>query len=183
MLDHKQSIKEVVRHALFTLKIEGLWDFVRRMRGRDTGHLRKDDLSEVFSDIYAKEIWVEDPDQATLSGVGSTDAATRDMAERLSSFLDEIRCRKLIDIGCGDFSWMRQVAKDMGYVGIDVVPFLIAENNAKYGNERHRFICIDATSEPIPTGDVAICREVLFTFRLRMLSVSFSTSPNLGLIA
>lgn len=162
MLDHRQSVKEVTRHLLFRLRIDGVLDILRRWKGRDTDHLKKRKLSDVFSDIYAKDIWVEYSDQVTRSGVGSTDAATREVSASLSKFLNDISCRKLVDIGCGDFNWMRRVAADIDYVGIDVVPSIIAKNNSKYGDARHLFICSDATSELIPTGDVAVCREVIF---------------------
>jgi hypothetical protein len=73
----------------------------------------------------------------------------------------------LVDIGCGDFNWMRNVEGDFDYLGIDVVPQLIDAHNAAYANNKRRFICMDATRSRITPGDVAICREVLFHLSFR----------------
>jgi len=96
------------------------------------------------------------------AGVGSTQAATRELSAQLSDFLRQVGCRRLVDIGCGDFNWMHTVEGDFDYLGIDVVPQVIEQNTARYANARRRFACADATRGPIETGDVAICREVLF---------------------
>ncbi len=160
--DHAQSVKEVLRHVLFRCGLSETLDVVRNWRGNYTKHTRERSMAGIFSQIYAHGAWVMRENQESLSGVGSTDSATRDLSVRLAAFLREVGCRRLVDIGCGDFNWMRSVEGDFEYRGIDVVPQVIAQNNARYGSERRRFLCADATSEPIETGDVAICREVLF---------------------
>lgn len=162
-LDHRQSIKEIVRHSLFRLGLNGVIDVARRSRGRDTEHMEKASLDQVFSNIYAKGVWVEHEDQASLSGVGSVASATDDLRVQLSSFLSSVNCRRLVDIGCGDFSWMKNVHGDFHYLGIDIVQSVIDANNTMYADEKRRFVCLDATKQLIePWGDVAICREVLF---------------------
>ena len=83
-------------------------------------------------------------------------------------FLREVGCRKLVDIGCGDFNWMRNVEGDFDYLGIDVVPQVIDANNVKYANDRRRFVRMDATRSAISPGEVALCREVLFHLSFRM---------------
>ena len=105
--------------------------------------------------------------QESLSGAGSTQIATAELVVRLSSFLGEVGCKKLVDIGCGDFNWMRNVEGDFDYLGIDVVPQVIDANNAKYADDRRRFVCLDATRSAINPGDVALCREVLFHLSFR----------------
>jgi hypothetical protein len=162
-LDHRQSFKEIVRHGLFRLGFSGVIDAARRARGRDPEHMANDGLAQVFSDIYANGVWIEHEGQASLSGLGSIAATTKDLRVQLSSFLSSVNCRGLVDIGCGDFSWMRDVDGEFQYRGIDIVQPVIDANNAAYANEKRRFICLDATKQPIePWGDVAICREVLF---------------------
>ncbi|MFD0933844.1 methyltransferase domain-containing protein, partial [Methylobacterium trifolii] len=128
----------------------------------------------MFSQIYARGLWIEAQGQESLSGAGSTQSATRDLVGSLSAILAQVECRHLVDIGCGDFNWMRRVEGDFAYTGIDVVPSVIAQNARLYGDARRRFLCLDATREPIPAGDVALCREVLFHLSsrhgLRLLS-------------
>jgi hypothetical protein len=42
------------------------------------------------------------------------------------------------------------------------VPDLIEGNAIRYGGERRQFRTIDATHDPLPHADAALCREVLF---------------------
>jgi SAM-dependent methyltransferase len=165
--NHKQSVKEVLRHVLFRCGLSETLDVVRQWRGGYTKHTRERDINGVFSQIYANGVWVMRDGQESLSGVGSVQAATGEMAAELAAFLREVGCARLVDIGCGDFNWMRTVAGNFEYLGIDVVPRVIEANTARYADLRRRFICLDATSSPIESGDVALCREVLFHLSFR----------------
>jgi SAM-dependent methyltransferase len=162
MYDHKQSAKELVRHVLFRCGLSNTLDVVRHWRGRYTSHVREQDMAGIFGQIYANGAWVMHDKQDSLSGVGSTRRATDELSVQLSGFLREAGCRRLVDIGCGDFNWMQRVEGDFDYLGIDVVPQVVEENRARYGNGKRRFICMDATRAAIEPGDVAVCREVLF---------------------
>jgi SAM-dependent methyltransferase len=162
-LDHQQSFKEIIRHVIFRLGLNEVLDTVRRGRGRDTGHMGKADLTQVFSDIYANGIWIEHENQTSLSGAGSVASTTDNLSVQLSAFLRNVNCRRLVDVGCGDFNWMSNIDGEFDYLGIDIVQSVIDANDVAYANERRRFICMDATSQPIePWGDVLVCREVLF---------------------
>jgi hypothetical protein len=167
MYDHKQSVKEVVRHVLFRCGLSDTLDVVRKWRGHYTKHTRERDMTGIFSQIYANGAWVMRGNQDSLSGVGSTQVATGDLAVQLSAFLKEAGCRRLVDVGCGDFNWMRTVEGDFDYLGIDVVPRVIDENNSRYAGARRRFVCMDATRAALEPGDVAVCREVLFHLSFR----------------
>ncbi|WP_049819998.1 class I SAM-dependent methyltransferase [Bradyrhizobium japonicum] len=162
-LDHLQSCKEIVRHVLFRLGADEIINVARRLRGRDTSHMREAQLDKVFSEIYVNGVWIESAEQASLSGLGSSRLATDPLTRQLSEFLRDVECTGLVDIGCGDFNWMSRVAGDFDYLGIDIVPSLIASHNEVYAHARRRFSCMDATKQPLERwGDVAICREVLF---------------------
>jgi hypothetical protein len=167
MYDHGQSVKEVIRHALFRCGLTDALNALRRWRGQDTKHMREANITDVFSQIYANDIWVMHENQDSSSGAGSTQMATGELVVRLSAFLKEVGCRQLVDIGCGDFNWMRGIEGDFSYLGIDVVPQVIDANNAAYASGRRRFICMDASRTAISPGDVAVCREVLFHLSFR----------------
>ena len=167
MYDHKQSIKEVIRHGLFRCGLNDALDLLRHWRGQNTRHLRLQDIGHVFSQIYADQVWVGRKDQDSLSGAGSTQVATGQLVDQLSDFLQEVGCRRLVDIGCGDFNWMRKVRGDFEYLGIDAVAEVIRANNASFANGRRKFICLDATRAAVEPGDVALCREVLFHLSFR----------------
>jgi hypothetical protein len=105
MYDHKQSVKEVIRHVLFRCGLVDTLDLLRHWRGQNTEHLRKQNLTNIFSQIYANDVWIAPENQESLSGVGSTQGATSEFVVRLSTFLREVGCRQLVDIaistGCG----------------------------------------------------------------------------------
>ena len=163
MYDHKRSVKALITHVLLRCGLIDVLNKMRSLRGFDISHLRKRDMKDIFSQIYAKGIWVgQNGHGSSLSGAGSTKEATAGLVVQLSTFLKDVGCRQLVDIGCGDFNWMRNVEGDFDYLGIDVVPQVIDMNNAEFANERRRFICMDATQNAIQPGDVAVCREVLF---------------------
>jgi len=74
----------------------------------------------------------------------------------------------MLDLGCGDFNWMRHVELGVDYIGADLVPQIIRENQARYSGERVNFMVFDGIRDPIPNGvDVILCREVLFHLSFR----------------
>jgi SAM-dependent methyltransferase len=162
MYDHKQSMKEVIRHVMFRSGMIEALDVFRNLRGRNTRHMRLGNMEQIFGQIYADQVWVDHQNQDSLSGLGSTERATEQLVNGLSDFLKEVGCRQLVDVGCGDFNWMRKVRGDFDYLGIDTVPDLVKTNNENFANSRRKFVCLDATRSAIPSGDVALCREVLF---------------------
>jgi SAM-dependent methyltransferase len=165
--DHKQSIKEVIRHVMFRCGMIDALDGIRNLRGQSTGHLRLEKLDQVFSRIYADQIWVGHKGQDSLSGLGSTEHATERLVNELSDFLAEVGCRRLVDVGCGDFNWMRKVQGNFEYLGIDTVAELVKANNENFSSSTRKFVCLDATRAEIPPGDVVVCREVLFHLSFR----------------
>jgi hypothetical protein len=167
MAMNMQTVRELSRHLLLRCGMAGAVDLLRRRRGRSTGHKRQHSIAEIFSHIYSNHAWVIEDGQDSLSGTGSTKQATGELVAQLSKFLREVGCRTLVDIGCGDFNWMCGVEGEFEYLGIDVVPQLIDAHNAAYASSRRRFLCMDATSSPIPAGDVALCREVIFHLSYR----------------
>ena len=48
--------------------------------------------------------------------------------------------------------------------GIDIVPDLISNNIKKYEDSQRRFILADLAVDPLPKGDIVLCRDCLFHF-------------------
>lgn len=120
-----------------------------------------------FARIYNNRHWGGQLSESA-SGRGSSLAATKRVRAELPSLLHRLECETLLDIGCGDFNWMRHVNLDCSYIGIDVVRALIEKNQANFGGPDINFYCIDAVSEPLPAhADVVLCREVLFHLSFR----------------
>lgn len=155
-----QTIKEVIRAGLNNI---GAYDFVRTLRGKSLDHLALKKLEDRFAHIYETRMWaLGDPDNPG-SGSGSSLAATRSLRGELPGLLKSIGTRTLLDLGCGDYTWMRTLdLRGIDYVGADIVQSLIDQNNEKFGGPHVRFIRANATSDELPAADTVLMREVLF---------------------
>jgi SAM-dependent methyltransferase len=98
----------------------------------------------------------------SLSGPGSSSAQTGELRRFLPRLLERLGVRSILDVGCGDFNWLRQVAlPDIDYLGIDVDSEIVAENEWRYAGERLAFRRADILCEELPAADVILCRDVL----------------------
>lgn len=100
----------------------------------------------------------------TVSGAGSTLQATTATRDWLLKICRSHNIRSIVDLGCGDWNWMRLVVPSLEldwYQGYDIVPELIEYNHQEYGSEKIAFSVADITSLVIPTADLVICRDCL----------------------
>jgi hypothetical protein len=148
-MDLMRTAKEVARHLLFR---SGLW-----RRTQIAGDRRKR-----FEAIYDGKVWSYGRDDVPLSGEGSSLAATANLREVLPQLLQEMDARRILDVGCGDFTWMSSVELPCDYIGIDLVPGVIKANQTAFASKTHEFRISDAVQDPLPLADVVLCREMLF---------------------
>ncbi len=160
--DYKQSLKEVVRHAMFVCGVSKVILWYKRKRGYSVSHLSRDSLADRFSAIYTDGAWVHSESQASRSGLGSDPKNMHQISLELLTVFRDFKVRSLLDIGCGDFQWMSQLDLPCDYIGVDVVPEIIAANKEKYERGDRIFILSDATKGPLPVVSIILCREVLF---------------------
>jgi SAM-dependent methyltransferase len=133
---------------------------------RNLPHLRAGSRRDRFAQIYAAGYWkLGNPDMPG-SGTGSTLAATETLRAELPKLLARCGARSLLDVGCGDFTWMKNLTLPCRYFGIDIVASVVAANQAAYGSRDRRFAVRDAVTDELPEGDVVLCREVLFHLSL-----------------
>ena len=77
--------------------------------------------------------------------------------------LNELEATALVDLGCGDFFWMKEVDLPCKYIGLDIVAEVIEENRRKYASDTRKFYQHNAVEDKLPEqSDVVLCREVLF---------------------
>ena len=164
--DHRQSVKEVVRHCCFKLGAARILYIYRRRRGFVISHLEGVTPGERFTSVYELGAWVHSEEQISFSGQGSEVSATANLAEALPALIAQLGCRRLLDIGCGDWNWMRNVRLPCDYLGVDIVPEVI-EANRCHERPGLQFEIADAVTGPLPKADVALCREVLFHLSFR----------------
>ena len=66
------------------------------------------------------------------------------------------------DFGCGDFNVGKDLVKYTAhYHAVDIVPSLIAHNQAKFQLPNLTFHCLDIALDEPPAGDCALVRQVL----------------------
>ena len=126
-------------------------------------HARDSEHASVFNDIYQRDYWRLGGESS--SGPGSRREWTRGLQRELPKLLARLGVSTLLDLGCGDFNWMREV--DLGvdlYIGADVVFDVVLENRLRYGSARRRFVYRDLTRHPLPRADLVLCRDVLIHF-------------------
>lgn len=115
---------------------------------------------DVFSEIYATGQWGSSGESFD-SGSGSWGAARESYVGFVRELIAESGARRAVDIGCGDF----RVASGFvdlldSYIGVDVVPELIARNTAEFGRTGVSFVAQDAAISEMPDGDICFVRQV-----------------------
>ena len=115
-----------------------------------------------FNNIYKNGIWNSNRSDIPLSGPGSSIENTIKFRNTLDAFCKLHNIESIVDIGCGDLTWMPQmdIFKTIKYTGIDIVESLISAHSIKY--PQHTFIHMDAVMSQPPNADLVIIRDVLF---------------------
>jgi|KBSSwiS6_1023812.scaffolds.fasta_scaffold09086_1 SAM-dependent methyltransferase len=121
-------------------------------------------MEDVFRHAYRHNIW---GDPESVSGPGSGLARTKQFREQIPSLLSDLEAPFLLDAGCGDFNWMREVQPIEQYLGIDIVPELIVHCREKYSAGRRTFMHGDITRDALPRADVILCRDCLVHFSFK----------------
>ncbi|MDA9407924.1 class I SAM-dependent methyltransferase [Bradyrhizobium sp. CCBAU 45384] len=118
------------------------------------------DLAARFERIERTNLWGA---ATSVSGLGSEDPATAAIREALPGLLHRLGARSLLDAPCGDAGWIGSMQLDVDYIGIDIVPSLIAANGARVarGELRGRFAVADITRDSLPRCEVILCRDCL----------------------
>ncbi|HTR21846.1 MAG TPA: class I SAM-dependent methyltransferase [Gemmatimonadales bacterium] len=121
--------------------------------------LRRMTVEEVFTDYFHKKRW---GGQKTVSGVGSDPEQTIAVRRELPRLLSQLGVKSLLDIPCGDFTWMSGVPLDgISYTGADIVTELVEENRRRYLKPNVRFVRLDLIHDPLPRTDLVLCRDCL----------------------
>lgn len=115
----------------------------------------------VFEQIYAANLW---QDAESRSGHGSGLAATEKIRAGLLDTLERLAIHSMIDAPCGDFYWLSKL--DLGrrlhwYIGIDIVPQLIAHNKEAWATQGISFELADLAKRIPPQADLILCRHLL----------------------
>jgi hypothetical protein len=145
-------------------------DFVIQHPFRRSGFKfnRRHLMQSVFTNLYADNSW---GDEESVSGPGSNLARTARIRQELPALFKKWKVASLLDGPCGDFNWMKET--DLGvkrYIGVDVVPDLIARNQKLYGDRVREFRVLDITTDALPEVDIILCRDCFIHFSHRHIN-------------
>ena len=83
-------------------------------------------MQQVFQNAYRGNIW---GDPESVSGPGSGLRRTEAFRDQIPLLLAELGARSLIDAGCGDFNWVKEIRLPLEwYLGVEIVPELASRN-------------------------------------------------------
>jgi hypothetical protein len=90
----------------------------------------------------------------------------------LAELLERRRIGTMLDLPCGDYYWMQEVARPVGlhYTGGDSVPELVASNHQRYGNAQVEFRQINLVEDESPRVDLVFCRDCLVHLSYRAIA-------------
>jgi hypothetical protein len=118
------------------------------------------DLQQRFKRIHETNLWGA---AASVSGLGSQTDATAVLRNELPVLLRKLGVTSLLDAPCGDAGWINSADLGVDFVGIDVVPDLIAalRERAGRGEIGGDYRLADITRDPLPRCDTILCRDCL----------------------
>ncbi len=113
----------------------------------------------IFRDIYRRNHWAG---SASPSGPGASPDQTSRLRSVLPALLRRLTVETLLDLPCGDYSWMRSIDLPIAsYIGADLLPEVVLPLQSAYADARHRFLVLDLTRDPLPGADLLLCRDCL----------------------
>jgi SAM-dependent methyltransferase len=140
------NLRRLLRRAKRSVRFQ-------RNRFRTTG--------DIFDNIYSNSLWGGETGEI-YSGSGSEGIAADQYVATVTTFLNEIKCRSVVDIGCGDFRIGTKIAATVPtYIGLDVSRVVIEWNKAKHSRDGVSFAVCDAEKDQLPSADVCLIRQVL----------------------
>ncbi|MFO7722557.1 MAG: class I SAM-dependent methyltransferase [Bacteroidales bacterium] len=130
----------------------------------------------VFTEIYEKNLW---GGEQSRSGPGSDPNQTNKLVNELPALLHRYQVKSMLDIPCGDFQWMVKVdLTGIVYHGADIVEPLIEKNIREYQDEHRKFSKINLLEDPLPPGDLILCRDCLVHLSYRDILLALKNISN-----
>jgi SAM-dependent methyltransferase len=131
-----------------------------------------------FTRHYERRGWLE---PETVSGRGSTMRRTETLRRELPALFAELGVRSVLDAGCGDFHWFAALDVELdSYVGIEVVPALVAANERAHAGPRRRFLAADLIDDALPRADLVLCRDCLVHLKNRQVQAALENLRRSG---
>jgi SAM-dependent methyltransferase len=113
-------------------------------------------MQEMFTRAYQSNEWHGG------SGTGSTPETTVAYRRLIDRLIRTAQIKSVLDLGCGDWQFSRLIGwGGADYLGIDVVPEVIAANQLAYAGPGVRFVHADFRHTELPKADLVLVKDVL----------------------
>ena len=97
---------------------------------------------QAFREAFHANHWGGD----SRSGPGSGGEQTAEIATGIPALCKRLNVRRLLDLPCGDFSWMSKLQFDgVSYIGGDLLPEIVQQNRKVHGAHDGTFPELDRT--------------------------------------
>jgi hypothetical protein len=111
----------------------------------------------IFTEFFLRNSWGS---AESVSGISATLSRTESIRQKLPAMFQTLGIQSIVDIGCGDWNWMRHVdLSGISYLGIDIVEPLVEQLQSRYTNPTIRFQKTNVLEEPPETADLWIVRD------------------------
>jgi SAM-dependent methyltransferase len=117
-------------------------------------------LAQRFQRIHDVNLWGA---AQSASGLGSELDATAVLRRELPRLLARLGIGSLLDAPCGDAGWINAANPGVRYVGVDIVPDLIARLRARAAAAEiaGEYQLADITGDCLPRCEAVLCRDCL----------------------
>jgi hypothetical protein len=131
-----------------------------------------------FQKVYQDNLWTS---EESASGYGSERWVCENLIRELPLVMKKYGVKSLLDAPCGDFNWMQHVnMRGVTYLGGDIVPEIIEQNNHKYGDSTTSFQVLDIVENKIPKVDMIFIRDLFIHCTLDLIVKSLHNIVNSG---
>ena len=126
-----------------------------------------EERNKLFSEVYRQNLWGS---AESVSGQGSTVWICEPLITQLPLLIQKYDISSMLDIPCGDFNWMQHVRFPDGftYIGGDILPEMVAENNRRYRSDQRDFRVLDVISDFLPSVDLIFVRDLFIHLTLSL---------------
>ena len=119
-------------------------------------------MERAFREAYRANVW---GDPESVSGPGSGVVRTAAFRDEIPPLLRDLRAVSLLDAGCGDFNWVKEIRLPLEwYLGVEIVPELASRNRQAYGDRTRSFVHGNIARDKLQRADVILCRDCLVHF-------------------
>lgn len=116
----------------------------------------------VFTDIYLKNSW---GCKESRSGPSASLERTTALRTALPGLFSELGIQSILDCGCGDWNWMRQVdLTGIQYLGCDIIQPLVQTLQETFSAPTVNFQVLNLLQDPPDTADLWLARDLCCLF-------------------